>query len=110
MTTRNTTTARTIFNLANEKAVAAYSQWQGEFSAVEKAEYEAACKTITWQGGAQQGRTIYNVGKKEVRPGLWEMYVGRHEFGYHSLRRYSGVFTTEAAQAFIEAWHLKYNG
>lgn len=113
MTTRNddamTTNNTTLVTRATMNAIAGYSKWQGDYNAAEALEYKKARAGITWQGGTQQGRTIYNVGKKEVRPGLWELYCSSSEYHTYTLYKYEGVYADEEVVEFINGWHLKYS-
>lgn len=110
MTTRNDRAALKLVNNTTRKAIAGYSGWKFDFRQADADAFDALTRELTWVYGAGRNGAILNLSKKEVRPGLWELYCSSSEHAVYTLYKYSGLFTTEALEVFAHGWYLKYNG
>ena len=115
MTTRNNQAALDLVNSTDRVRLAGYSGWQGDFRHEDAWECRDINEELSWlvscaAGGAGSHREVMNLSKKEVRPGLFELYMDSRYRGHYTLYKYSGVFVPEAVEEFANGWYLKHNG
>ena len=110
MTTRNDQAALKLVTFTPKTHVVGFSQYVQDFDQKECDEYYSITGELQVLSQCQHQGDILCLQGKEVRPGLWELYISTRANTCVGLQKYRGIFTTEALEMFAHGWYLKYNG
>lgn len=109
MTTRDDQAALKLVTFTLKTHVVSFSQYVHDYSQKECDEYYRTTGELEVLSQCQHQGDILCLQGKEVRPGLWALYMSTRANTCVSLQKYKGFYTTEAKNQFIVGWDLKYS-
>ena len=109
MTTRHDREALALVTFTLKTHIVGFSQYVQDFDQKDCDEYYGITSTLQVLSQCQHQGDILCLQGKEVRPGLWALYMSTRANTCVSLQKYKGFYTTEAKNQFIVGWDLKYS-